>query len=102
MRRLFMFIAFVVLVGATIQADGVEHHNGQETSLAAAETTAKASEGQIVLTSADEKPVTFQIYSIIGQLVKSVTVHSGEIIVELPRGYYIVKCEKWTKQVIVR
>ncbi len=102
MRRLFIFMVFVVMVGAVIQANGVERRNGQETSLVAVQTSVKASNGQIVLTSVEEKPVTFLIYSIIGQLVKSVTVQSGETVVELPRGYYIVKCEKWTKQVIVK
>ena len=60
------------------------------------------SSGCIILTAPQSKTVKFYIYSITGQVVKIVSVSSGETIVELPKGYYIVKCEHWSKQAIVK
>lgn len=44
---------------------------------------------------------TFHIFSITGQLIKSVTLSGGSHILELPQGCYIVKCQQWAKKVIV-
>ncbi len=43
----------------------------------------------------------FYIYSITGQMVKSVDV-AESVTVELPQGCYIVKCNDWSKKIIVR
>lgn len=58
--------------------------------------------GCIILTAPTDKTIKFYIYSITGQIIKTISVSSGETIVELPKGYYIVKCENWSKQAIVR
>lgn len=45
----------------------------------------------------------FTIYSITGQVVKSLKVASGTSInVELPAGFYIVKCHAWSRKVVVK
>ena len=47
--------------------------------------------------------LTFSIYSITGQVVKSVSVGEGtSTTVNLPKGFYIVKCEYWSRKVIVK
>lgn len=56
----------------------------------------------IILTAPTDRSVKFYIYSITGQIIRTVFVSSGETFVELPKGYYIVKCENWSKQAIVR
>ena len=43
----------------------------------------------------------FCVYSITGQVIKSVDV-ADNVTVELPQGYYIVKCSEWTKKIVVR
>lgn len=58
--------------------------------------------GHIELTAQQGHTYTFQIYSITGQLVKSVTVTSGTETIALPQGYYIVKCSEWSKKAVVR
>lgn len=50
----------------------------------------------------DSVNVKFEIFSITGQLVKAVTVASGTARVELPKGFYIVKCENWTRRVMLK
>lgn len=44
----------------------------------------------------------FEIYSITGQRVKSVTVEDATVKVDLPKGCYIVRCAHWSKKVIVK
>lgn len=58
--------------------------------------------GSISLTILGEEPVLFQIYSITGQIIKTITLDHGTISIDLPRGYYIVKCPYWSKTVIVK
>lgn len=62
----------------------------------------KAASGYIELTVSSETTFTFHIFSITGQLIKRVEVSDGSLQVELPAGCYIVKCEKWSKKVIVK
>lgn len=61
-----------------------------------------ASAGAIELSCGAIQTVKFQIFSITGQLVKSVTVTGGTVKIELPKGFYIVKCESWTRRVMVK
>ncbi|MDE6048975.1 MAG: T9SS type A sorting domain-containing protein [Paramuribaculum sp.] len=50
-----------------------------------------------------DKTERFYIFSITGQLVKTVDVEAGSVqSVELPRGCYIVKCSYWSKKVMVK
>jgi len=59
--------------------------------------------GQIVLV-AGNSDATFSIYSITGQLIKSVKVTSDQrATVDVPKGFYIVKCSnQWSRKVVVR
>lgn len=43
----------------------------------------------------------FNIYSITGRLEKSVALRDGSQHIDLPQGCYIVRCEKWSKKVLV-
>ena len=62
----------------------------------------KVYSGQVELTVNGNESESFAIYSITGQMVKSMTLSSGSEIVDLPQGCYIVKCSKWSKKIIVR
>lgn len=44
----------------------------------------------------------FEVYSITGKLVKSVTVGSEAVTVQLPSGCYIVRTASWSKKVVVK
>ncbi len=55
------------------------------------------------ITVAAESETTFDVYSITGQRIKSVTVVGvGAEKVDLPKGCYIVRCSQWSKKVIVK
>lgn len=60
-------------------------------------------DGVIELTSRGSADRTFQIYSIVGQLVRTVTVRAGDTEqLELRAGCYVVRCGRWSKKVVVR
>lgn len=58
--------------------------------------------GYLELRAPEGMSVTFEVYSITGQIIKSVTVKSGVSRLELPKGFYIIKCERWTKRVMIK
>lgn len=66
----------------------------------AADCSATPVHGGIMLASNQNN--VFEIYSITGQRVKSVTVDSGSVKVDLPKGCYIVRCSQWSKKVVVK
>lgn len=43
----------------------------------------------------------FQIFSITGRLERTITFSDGIQQLTIPQGCYIVRCEKWSKKVIV-
>ena len=65
--------------------------------------TATGEAGHIAL-NAGSSDVVFSIYSITGQQVKVIRIAAGgQASVELPRGFYIVKCSNlWSRKVVVR
>lgn len=58
--------------------------------------------GFIELSAPEAEAVKFEIFSITGQLIKSVTVKGTPVKVDLPKGFYIIKCDSWTKRVMLR
>lgn len=61
---------------------------------------AQSASGGIMLSATSR--TQFDIYTITGQCVKSVTVEDGSVKAELPKGCYIVRCPKWSKKVVVK
>lgn len=62
----------------------------------------KVTPSGLELSAPDDDGHQFFIYSITGQMIKTVMVYSSPITVELYPGCYIVKCSDWAKQVVVR
>lgn len=76
-------------------------HDGISVNVAS-QPTIKALNGSIVITVPGDNPIHFQIFSITGQAIKSITLGQGSTTIELPKGYYIVKCSHWSKTIIVK
>lgn len=64
--------------------------------------TMKVTATGIELCAPGDTSALFHIYSITGQMIKSVMVDSVPMTIELYKGCYIVKCGQWAKQVVVR
>ena len=100
-------LSLIVALGlgaASVQVVGMPAaQNDIASSLAAAQPSVRAVHSAIELSNPLETAVVFQVYSITGQLVKTVEVSAGaQVTADLPTGCYIVKCSKWSKKIVVR
>ena len=64
--------------------------------------TVKVSNGRVEITIQGDESRQVLVYALTGQLVKTVTASPGTTAIELPAGYYIVKCDRLSQRVIVR
>lgn len=55
---------------------------------------------EISIQGDEDCPVT--IYALTGQVVKTLNAQPGVTVVELPKGYYIVKCDRVSTRVVVK
>lgn len=104
MNRLFVIINLVISIALAMPSEVfAQHDNDDVIEQALSETPAmKAVDGGIEFISGKEKNAKrFNIYSITGQMIKTLEV-SDSAKVELPKGFYIVKCDDWSKRIIVR
>lgn len=58
--------------------------------------------GQLELTAPDGETVKFEIYSITGQLVKTVELRGQSERLDLPQGCYIVRAPGFTKKIVLK
>lgn len=69
------------------------------------ETVANASGGNGRITfAAGNSDAVFHIYSITGQLLKTVRLSAdGHVSIDMPKGFYVVRCNgQWSRKVIVK
>lgn len=60
-------------------------------------------DGGLELSASNDNAQVFLIYSITGQLVKTVSVSAASHeTVSLPGGCYVVRCQVWAKKIVVR
>lgn len=93
-----MVLAGLMASGGAMQAVATERIESVESSRA----QVRPSVGQLELTVTEGDAVRFEIYSITGQQVKSLEVKEGSATVELPSGCYVVRCQFWSKKVVVK
>lgn len=58
--------------------------------------------GHVEITLPGDEPRDVAVYALTGQLVKTLSVQPGTTVIELPAGYYIVKCDRLSQRVIIR
>ncbi len=88
--------AFVLLCGAEVLAENIA---STEKPVA---VNVSAGTGTLTIENNTGKSSTFTVYSITGQVVKSVTLKSDSVTVSLPQGFYIIKGEENTVKVVVK
>lgn len=96
-------MTLMLVTGLTFGAVAVsaQSHVGDQISAVDETPAVRPVSGGIELTAPGDAPCHFTIYSITGQMVKSVEI-SGSAVVDLPRGCYIIKCASWSKKLVVK
>lgn len=102
MKKLSHILIAMVMAGvfspAVAHADNVEDSSIESIVVA---PTMKSVSGGIEISANDDQTHHFYVYSITGQMIKSVDIQDSQII-DLPQGCYIVKCSEWSKKIVVR
>lgn len=71
-------------------------------SIAASQPQVRVLHGQIEITVPGEDDCQVTIYALTGQVIKSLNAAPGVTTVDLPKGYYIVKCDRISCRVVVK
>lgn len=93
-------IALIVLCVAVASAELTHIAAAERIESVESDASARAVSGGIEVKATEE--TKFEIYSITGQQVKTLTVSGEPQTIELPNGCYIVRCPQWSKKVVVR
>ncbi|MDE6248676.1 MAG: T9SS type A sorting domain-containing protein [Paramuribaculum sp.] len=103
MKRFLAYMLFSAVLGTTgIVASGAASHGGAGVEIVA-ESVATVTTGVGEMTISTDQTQRFYVFSITGQMIKSLEISAGEQkTIELPNGCYIVKCAQWSKKVVVR
>lgn len=101
-RRLFVILLLVFFSPAMVEclphAYAEYDNNAQAANLPEVKVY---SDGIEIIVKPESGTYNFRVYSITGQVVKRLKLSEGSERIELPQGCYIVKCEAWSKKVVV-
>ncbi len=100
-RLLYILTLSIALAVASVGSQAIAAPRVEQVS--SDETTVTGGKGTIAMV-AGESDATFSIYSITGQLIKTVRVSAGtRVTIDMPKGFYIVKCAgRWSRKVVVK
>ncbi len=100
-RLLYIFTLCIALAVGSVSVNAFATPRVEQVS--SEETTVVGGKGTIAMV-AGESDATFNIYSITGQLIKTVRVSAGtKVTIDVPKGFYIVKCAgRWSRKVVVK
>ena len=71
-------------------------------TIVAGQPQVRVAQGRIEITIPGDDARQVSIYALTGQVVKTFQAAPGVTTVELPAGYYIVKCDRVSCRVVVR
>ena len=95
-----IFSAFIAF-GSEVEARTM-HYAKATIDNVAQESYVTSIEGGITIYNASEI-TNYYIYSITGQLIKTVKISpDSSITIDLPQGYYIVRCQEWAHKILVK
>lgn len=98
--KYFLFALAVMFCSAGAWAEpGV---SSPEQSVTVVQPQVRVLNGQVEIAIAGDESCQVVIYALTGQVVKSFTAHPGVNTVDLPKGYYIVKCDRVSSRVVVK
>ena len=105
MKAIRLYISALLIAAASIGSVGVCYAQPAESasqSIALTQPQIKVMSGQIEITLPGDEPRVVTIYALTGQVVKSFTATPGANIIELPKGYYIVTCDRVSTRVVIK
>lgn len=104
MKSLILSILTLIVSVAPVAAFAAPSRQSDIAAEKIAETAElNVGRGSVELIAASQRSAHFVIFSITGQAVKSANVDAGErVSIDLPAGYYIVKCADWSRRILIK
>lgn len=102
--KLTRSIIFGIVLAIGAFASNAEPAGGEASfqTVTVSQPQVRVVQGHIEITVPGDDARQVSIYALTGQIVKSMTVSPGVTTIELPAGYYIVKCDRVSCRVVVR
>ena len=101
-RSIGMLKKKLIALGCALLCCAAAFAEGADNRVPSAPVAVSALPGTLTLENNTGKSVTFTVYSITGQAVKTVTLKSDSATVALPQGFYTVKSDEGTVKVVVK
>lgn len=101
LRYIFLLAAIACAAPFVVAkaADSIKSVSIENTDRASADVQINGTEIELQATTA----MKFEIFSITGQLVRVVNVAPGQSVkIDLAKGFYIIKCDSWTRRVLLK
>ncbi len=99
--RILMIATAISAVSATTFAEPAEN-NESVANVAVNKPVIRVVGSHIEITLPGNDSRVVVCYSLTGQIVKTLTIHPGTTLIDLPTGYYIIRCERYSQRVILR
>lgn len=75
---------------------------GSEQRIEEVRPSVRVVSGQVEISIPGDESMQVYVYALTGQVVKHFTAQPGVSVLDLPAGYYIVKCGHLSQRVVVR
>lgn len=97
--RILMIATAMSAVSATSFAEPAEN-NESVANVAVSKPIIRVIGSHVEITLQGNESRVVVCYSLTGQIVKTLTIHPGTTQIDLPTGYYIIRCERYSQRVI--
>lgn len=95
-------ILFLLAISAIFPLATANAASGMQSAIVQQEAPRiTVSQGTLTITASPDCQLTFEIYSITGQLIKRLKLTDGSASIDLHSGCYIIRCEKWSKKIVI-
>lgn len=100
-RKIALSLTFALAVGANTVAFA-NPAEAPASTIVSSQPQVRVNHGQVEITVPGDESRQVQIYALTGQIVKSFNAAPGVTTVDLPAGYYIVKCDRVSCRVVIK
>ena len=97
-----LIVVALSIVGGSAIAFAEPADAGYAQNITSSQPQVRVLRGQVEITVPGDEDRNVTIYALTGQVVKSFTANPGVNTVDLPKGYYIVKCDRVSCRVVVK
>ena len=98
-------IATIIACALAISGGAVAFASPAEapaSTIVASQPQVRVLHGQVEITIPGDESRQVQVYALTGQVVKSINATPGVTSIDLPAGYYIIKCDRASWRVVIK